>query len=175
MTRKARYPWLLSLCFLGCLFTACTGASTPKKSNIQPGIAVNTPTPIAGGPACKPASQVIIPQGNQTPAGAGLPQMEGKAPGGQLWALFFNGWPMRAHQQNKIVWRMTGTGDLNLVANGPGGQVVHPSDVIYHESSSWDRPGEEWGSSFVFPVPGCWDIHASREKLTGDVWIEINA
>jgi hypothetical protein len=99
--------------------------------------------------------------------------VEGKAPGGQLWALIFNGWPMHTGKQNKIVWRITGSGNFGLISYGPNGRVVHPTDVIYHDSSSWNRPGDEWGSLFTFPTAGCWDIHATRDKLVGDVWVIV--
>ena len=40
--------------------------------------------------------------------------------------------------------------------------------------SNWNRPGEEWGSSFVFAEPGCWQIRASRESDVADLWIVLS-
>ena len=60
--------------------------------------------------------------------------------------------------QEKIVWRMTGTGLLTLEAIGPGSRhhrLAWGPDA--HESSNWDKPGDEWGAGYVFAAPGCWD------------------
>jgi len=42
-----------------------------------------------------------------------------------------------------------------------------------HDGSSWDRTGAEYGTGFVFPKPGCWDIHVTTANTTGDVWIVV--
>lgn len=75
--------------------------------------------------------------------------------------------------KNKIVWRMTGSGDFQIIAHGPAGQVLQPTDFTPHLGSSWQRPGDEWGSAFTFPASGCWDVHATRDNLVGDVWFVI--
>ena len=36
-----------------------------------------------------------------------------------------------------------------------------------------DSPWEEWGSSFVFPSAGCWDMHAAGDTASGDVWLVV--
>jgi hypothetical protein len=74
----------------------------------------------------------------------------------------------------KIVWRMTGSGDFTIVALGPSGMKIPPSQgPIKHLGSDWNRPGDEWGTVFTFPVAGCWDLHATRGNAFGDVWLEI--
>lgn len=90
----------------------------------------------------------------------------------QLWALLFQ--PMVAKQELKIVWRMTGNGDMQIVALGPRGEVVKPKWMTYHGSSNWARPGAEWGTGFILPETGCWDFRASRTDATGDVWMLVN-
>lgn len=171
--QRTRHLWLLS-CLVTLLLVSCSSSPpSNKKQAVTPVATASVLVSVPGGPACQPMSPVIVPRGNETPAGVGLPQVEGKAPGGQLWALIFNGWPMQVGQQNKIVWRMTGSGNLGLVASGPGGRVVHPTDVIEHDGSNWLRPGDEWGSSFTFPASGCWDIHATRDTLVGDIWVTV--
>jgi hypothetical protein len=53
--------------------------------------------------------------------------------------------PARVGDQEKIVWRMTGTGLLNLTAIGPDGRhhrLTWGPDA--HLSSNWDKPGDEW-------------------------------
>jgi hypothetical protein len=42
-------------------------------------------------------------------------------------------------------------------------------------SSSWDKPGDEWGAGYVFTEPGCWDLRAIRGHATADVWIRVVA
>lgn len=172
--------FLLTGCLLlMLLLVACAGGpkSVSAGSLTTSARVIATPsvgTAVPGGSGCHPASPVIQPPANATPvAGVALPQVQGHAPGGELWALIFNGWPMQAHMKNKIVWRMTGSGDFRLVAHGPAGQVLQPTDFIFHEGSNWQRPGEEWGSTFTFPASGCWDVHASRGNLVGDVWFVI--
>ncbi|HKF38789.1 MAG TPA: hypothetical protein VKB35_17980 [Ktedonobacteraceae bacterium] len=74
----------------------------------------------------------------------------------------------------KIVWRMTGSGSFTVVALGPQGMNVPPSQgPIAHLGSNWNRPGDEWGTVFYFPVAGCWDLHATRGTSSGDVWLVV--
>jgi hypothetical protein len=103
----------------------------------------------------------------------GLPEIQGTAPGGDLWALVFHPLPLPLNTRVKIVWRMTGSGELQLVAVGPDGQHVSPVGITYHLWSVWKRPGEEWGSAFTFPTSGNWRIHANRGNLSGDVQLFI--
>jgi hypothetical protein len=94
----------------------------------------------------------------------------------QLWGLLEpqNGMPVRSGTSVKIVWRMTGAGALGLIAIGPVGQELLPDfGPELHNGSSWTRPGDEWGSSFTFPTPGCWDVRLTRTTVTGHVWMVI--
>jgi len=69
---------------------------------------------------------------------------------------------------------MTGTGTLTLMGKGPNGHLVKPDwGPEGHGGSNWDRPGDEWGSGFTFPVAGCWDIRATRADIAGDVYIIV--
>ena len=79
-------------------------------------------------------------------------------------------------KQTKIVWRMVGSGDLTLVAIAPDGTRLGPDWLDPHSlSSTWTRPGDEWGSGFTFTETGCWDIHAARQGLSGDVWLLVRS
>jgi hypothetical protein len=101
----------------------------------------------------------------------GLVEVKGTAKGGQLWALLEQPSSDRAE---KIVWRMTGSGELSLVAVNTSGGWVLPDQLSLHSlGSTWDRPGSEWGSVFTFHRPGCWDVHAQRGSLVGDVWLSV--
>lgn len=78
-----------------------------------------------------------------------------------------------AGETSKIIIRMTGEGDLRLWAEGPGVPRGEPDGVDPHTGSNWDRPGSEWGTYWVFPRPGCWRIHASRDEAAGTLWLWV--
>ena len=93
---------------------------------------------------------------------------------GQLAGLVVGPWPLRAANEVKIVWRMTGTGDVSANATGPNGEnatlTLGPEP---HGWSTYDRPGEEWGKGWRFPAAGCWHLHLSRTDTQGDVWVTV--
>lgn len=129
-----------------------------------------------GDEGCRPASPA-------RPWGRGLVESRGSGDGVELWALVFDGAWADARtavvagavgRQIKIAWRMTGGGPLSLVATrGDGRTVVPIQEPTPHGGSSWDRPGDEWGSTFVFPEPGCWRIEASRGSSVAELWLRI--
>jgi hypothetical protein len=82
--------------------------------------------------------------------------------------------PLHVNEQVKIVWRMTGAGELRLTSIAPDGGT-HPLQWgrDEHLSSAYRRPGQEWGAGYVFDQPGCWRLHAIRGGATADVWLDI--
>jgi len=40
--------------------------------------------------------------------------------------------------------------------------------------SSWVKPGDEWGTGFIFPEAGCWRVHAQRDDLVGDLYLLLS-
>jgi hypothetical protein len=99
--------------------------------------------------------------------------LQGIATGGSLYAQVSQAVPTDVNE--KIVLRVTGTGQLQLAAIGPGGQPIAPNQLDTHPSgSSWDGvvPGDEWGSFWTFPTPGCWDLHAVRGSVRGDIYFQ---
>lgn len=107
--------------------------------------------------------------------GAGFPEVQGTARGAELWGLLFIAKPPLARgEQVKIVWRMTGAGPLRVKATLPDGTTAKllwgPEQ---HGGSSWRRPGEEWGTGFTFPKPGCWKIELTRTQGSGHVWLPV--
>jgi hypothetical protein len=127
--------------------TACTPAHPPRTAPSSPG-----PPPVVS--SCPGAA----PSNDPT---TGFTEAQGGGPGISLWALFFN---ERVHgTEIKIAWRMTGTGDLSMRAVGPDGRTTTPIwGPESHGSSNWQRPGDEWGTGWVFPVAGCWLVQATR-------------
>ena len=78
-----------------------------------------------------------------------VPQVEGTGHGATLWGLlmFPHPLPARVGDQEKIVWRMTGTGVvLTLQAIGPDGRQ-HPLawGPAAHLGSNWDKPEHPTG------------------------------
>ena len=68
-----------------------------------------------------------------------------------------------AGHEIKVVWRMTGTGDLTIDATSADGKTVKPTwGPEAHSGSSFERPGDEWGTGWIFPTPGCWTVNATR-------------
>jgi hypothetical protein len=104
----------------------------------------------------------------------GLPEVRGVIAHGQLWALLFNGPPARTRTDLKIAIRMTGHGPLHVVARSPRGGTIHPIwGPEAHGGSNWTRPGDEWGTGWRLPTPGCWHLHATRNNVSGDIWLRV--
>lgn len=77
--------------------------------------------------------------------------------------------PITKSQEVKIVWRMTGAGD----AVGDRGVTTRPTwGPEAHGGSSYHRPGDEWGTGWVFPSAGCWTVHATRAQA-GEATLEL--
>src|SRR5579859_3801027 len=165
---------LLSACASG---SQASSASSPvaHKTSAVPSPAPS-PSPTITGPTtpglkrCQPASPI-----DNSAVG---PEAQGTATNAELWALIqsTSGIPPVAKTEVKIVWRMTGYYQFSIVALGPAGEQVSPSQgPAPHGGSNWNRPGDEWGTVFIFPVAGCWDMHATRGDASGDVWLKVVA
>ncbi len=122
--------------------------------------------PSAGGRAC-----------DQTPIRtSGFPEVQGIGRDATIYGLLFTSHPgpVRAGEELKIVWRMTGEGDLSVSYFAPDGR---PGVLTFgpeaHSGSSYQRPGDEWGTGFSFDAAGCWRIHLERSVGSGDVWLAI--
>lgn len=148
---------------------ACTGSSHPRSSPHSAG----SPSPSASGvvlgaAGCAPASPIT--------ARAIGPEIQGTGHGATLYGLLMPTKPMpvRAGEQLKVVWRMTGSGLLHLTATSPHGQPVALQwGPEIHGGSNYHRPGEEWGAGYLFPTAGCWHLHAQRAHASADVWLQV--
>lgn len=104
-------------------------------------------------------------------------EVEADGPGDiEGWALVFAHWnvapgdpvTIQIGEEIKIVWRLTGEGEVSFRALGPDGEVEGISwGPDPHGRSNWTRPGDEWGTGWVLPSGGCWTLEASRGE---DVW-----
>jgi hypothetical protein len=76
----------------------------------------------------------------------------------------------------KIVWRMTGKGPLQVLSRRPDGTIAELTfGPTPHEGSSYDRPGDEWGTGFRFDQPGCWKLEFRRSIGQGVVRIHVES
>jgi hypothetical protein len=75
-------------------------------------------------------------------------------------------------QPLKLIWRMTGTAPFRIFATAPSGTRVNPVwGPDRHTASNWVHPGGEWGTGWFFWEKGCWQIHATRGKTHGDIFL----
>jgi len=61
-----------------------------------------------------------------------------------------------------------------MYAEHNDGTRVSPASYGLHSGSTWNRPGDEWGSEFLLPHSGCWRFHLARTDAEGDVWIIVS-
>lgn len=156
--------FLVGLVFAGATQLAC-GHAVP----VHPG----PPQAAAhlGAALCNPPS----PQGDFSE------ERQGTAINGSLWAYLMpkGGLPVRAGEETKIVWRYTiphPYRDPNIrfsahATDGASAQMTFGPEG--HGGSTWVRPGYEVGTGFIFPEPGCWDIHAIADRMSGDLFLVV--
>jgi hypothetical protein len=110
----------------------------------------------------------------QTPTLDGENSFKAAATGGEVNALVFGPLPPQSGTDLKVVWRVTGGGDLSVTAERPDGSE---SDLTFgpepHGSSNFSRPGDEWGTGFRFDEPGCWRLTVQRGAVLARVMIEV--
>jgi len=168
-----RRPGLGALAVLALVAGCNRGHTRPPTSTIA-----STATVVTAGPVPSPfqVASLSCTAGHANPVTVrALFEVEGRATVGSLWALVFADHPFAAVHQVKIAWHMTGTGPLHLSAsNLDTGQVVAPwNGPEPHSSSSWHRPGDEWGTVWVFPAAGCWRITAARSNTSGSITMTV--
>ena len=171
--KKACYRiWMACVVFVMLLIVACSplssSSTTKGTTKITPRTSTPTPTHIAY--SCH------LQQTPLHPSSLSIPEIQGVANHSELWALIESttGVPPRAKSLVKIVWHMTGTGMLSLLAlDAQGHQMLPDQGPAIHGGSNWNHPGDEWGSVFTFPTAGCWDLHATRDGASGDIWLTI--
>ena len=141
------------------------GVASPTTAHFSP-----TPVPtvgVLGAAGCRPVS----------PSGAFSGEVYGTATGGTVWAWFMAGYPPKAGIEDKTIWRLDGpgaSGTPTFALVGPASQTGHLNwGPEMHTSSSWNRPGVEFGTGLLFPGAGCWDVHVAVGQLTGDVYVDV--
>ncbi|MGD9995870.1 MAG: hypothetical protein AB7L17_04830 [Ilumatobacteraceae bacterium] len=153
------------------VLAACTGSDDATNSTAA------APTTAALAPAER-LGVVDLPCDERTPitSASGLTEVEAVATDATVYGLVFltHPAPIVDGDEVKVVWRMTGEGDVHVASEAPSGRAgTLTFGPEYHPSSSYDRPGMEWGTGFLFDEPGCWHIHLERDIGQGDVWFDV--
>ncbi|WP_203860263.1 hypothetical protein [Plantactinospora mayteni] len=148
------------------------GAPGPTAGASTPGTGAGPVT--ATGAAAEPAATCAP----EVRSADGPPEVRGVAnAGNSFWGLLFprGGPSLTTGRDEKIVWRMTGSGTLSIRATGPGGVTIEPVwGPSGHSGSTWTRPGDEWGTGWNFPTAGCWTVRASRSGgATGSAVLRV--
>ena len=147
------------------LLTACTSATevpTTVPAIETPTSVLSTSTPVS----CQP-SEILDTQ-------VAFGEIQGDMQSdGTLWALLFFK-AVYVDAEAKIVWRITGEGgEFEAQAQSEDGTIIQPVWKQYHESSTWERPGQEWGTGFNFPASGCWRITITYGETTGTISLDV--
>lgn len=147
--------------------TACSSSDAEASPTPHVSEEASTLGPL-GAPGCNPPSPL---EGNET---------EG-TPAGQVTSAFgqFQGVdPSRLRADsttNKLVVRLDGIGDLRAMLRTPAGEErALDWGPEAHLSSNYARPGDEWGTGFSFPIPGCWELVLERDNGSASFWLEID-
>jgi hypothetical protein len=163
-------PWLrweALLLTLVCMLGACTGDGDSTAQSTTP---TSTKSTISGLESCMTPSTFGV--------GGAKNQIQGTSGDASLWGLALGPGhvPPRTGDELKIVWRMTGTSPLRVTLSASDGSV---QPLVFgpepQNGSSFDRPGDEWGTGFRFDMAGCWHIRLARTDTSGDVWLDVAA
>ncbi|MCP2032855.1 hypothetical protein L1277_002968 [Okibacterium sp. HSC-33S16] len=154
--------------------TGCTAAgpvASTSSASPTPRAATTESSAPLGRPGCDPASPV---------APGAFPEIQGTGhDGATLYGLVMgtDPYPFAVSDDGiKVVWRFTGEGDeLSATLTDPTGTSRQLDwGPEYHGGSTYDRPGQEWGTGFTFDVPGCWTLDLSRDESgTASVYFDV--
>jgi hypothetical protein len=112
---------------------------------------------------CKSTINLVGGQGARVPAKHGT-----------VWALPLGPMPISARNPLKVVWRVTGSGRLEVRLESPqGSRVPLAAGPTLHTSSNFIHPGAEYGTIFEFDRPGCWTIRLGRAKTRATLKLSV--
>lgn len=164
------------------LLAGCTDVSSAPAptSTSSATVTLGTPTPAApapaeslgtpGAPGCAPASPMRIDPTS------GSMEVQGTANAGEsLYGLIIADIPLTAsNTTTKFVWRMTGSGELTVAVKRPDGSNGH---IVWgpsaHDDSTYNRPGEEWGTGIILDAPGCWEFVLHHGAAEASVYLQL--
>ena len=164
--RSARVRCAAATVAVSSVLVACA-STTPPPQEADPldDASTRSTLPSNVGPAeCQPPSPVV-----ETDLGL---EVEVASSDEQIWALFEDP-DVRSGSEVTVWWRIPGTSALSLVLVGTGGREVAVQGERPDPTLGWERPGDQWVSTFSFPQPGCWRISATRGRVHGDAWVRV--
>jgi hypothetical protein len=175
--RKSHLPPVLLAVVVGA--SACSSSSSERSTTP---VRAETPSAVGEAPTGRRAttSPSASPLGgcDAAPFSGSTTEVLGVSANVSVYGLLFptHEGPIRQGDDLKIVWRMTGEGDLAVSYTTPDDQ---PRELVFgperHDGGTYDRPGDEWGTGFRFDQPGCWHIHLQRTVGARDVWLNVAA
>lgn len=158
-----------SLAATACALLACSPTPSAGRSPASPSPLSSVYLGSLGSAGCNPSAAF-----HGWKSTGGLPETGVDSKAGSFWALFFQPVPPPAGKDNKIVWRMTGSGDFVFNVSDSNDKNTHLTwGPEWHGSSNWDHPGDEVGTGINFPHAGCWNIHVARTNSSADLWVEV--
>ncbi len=157
-----------------------TASAAPAVSGAVDGsVSAATGVPAVSGATTTTTTTTTCDSATPTIEKATSPtEVQGEATGGTVYGLLFltHSPPIRVGEEVKIVWRITGKGNLTITYESPS---ARPGVLTFgptpHAGSTYTRPGDEWGAGFLFDERGCWHIHLERTTVSGDVWVDVAA
>ncbi len=157
------------------LASACTSTGPTSPSGTTSPAAASAEISSGAGSTTVPGAFSNAPLGQagcQPPSPVRAFEVRGTSDSAEIYGLMS---PVEVGEEVKIVWRMTGSGELSITVTGPTGEVAPLTfGPERHGGSTYDRPGDEWGSGYRFDQPGCWHLHLERADTSGDVWLQVD-
>lgn len=156
--------------------TAATTTTTDQAQSTQASATQSTGTPL---PTTHTDAECNPSLGTPWQGQPGtFTEVQGTATTGEFWALVFQPLPLQAGDVAKIVWKLGGPESsdttVTLLAEDTDGNRIGPlSPPNLHLSSTWGRPGTEWGSIMYFPHAGCWQVRATAGTDQGTIWFAV--
>jgi hypothetical protein len=159
---------------IGAVLMVAVGCSTSGQV-AQPGSApATTGRAPSQTPGTTTSTKVACHGTSVVTQGDGFPEVRGVSRDAEVWGLLFAPVPFQRGKEVKIVWRMTGEGPLKVTAVLADGTRAKPTfGPEQHGGSTWHRPGEEWGTGFVFPKAGCYRVDLTRTRGSGHLWLRV--
>jgi hypothetical protein len=167
--------------FAAALLLSGCGTGAPGPSAVTPSatasatVSQGTPAPAPvlgppGAPGCAPASPTALDPTS------GSTEVQGTAPAADsVYGLIMSPYPLAAsNTTSKFVWRITGSGDLTVTVkrpDGTSGKLAWGPDN--HEETTYNRPGDEWGTGLILNDPGCWQVTFAREGVQSAVYLVV--
>ena len=150
------------------VITSCSGSEvTPPTDQLVP------TTAAVGAPDCVPPTPHVDWVGSDGEK-TSLVEVQARSADLEVWGLLWQMPPLEVGVEVKMVWRVTGSGEFTIRAMSRGAEADLTWGPNFHAESNFDRPGDEWGTAFVFPEPGCWEIQITRGTGRGYVWVQVS-